>query len=288
MNPSSVPLSTKYWTQTMPEDDYHSNPAISSSDCKLMLSSPAHYKCKDMRVETDAMLFGSGLHKLVLEGQPAFQEKFNVVDGTRTAKLKADAAANGISLLTPNQGDMLMTMYAAIHNCEDAHKLLEQPGPTEISGFWKDSETGLQCKIRPDKLIPAAGVILDLKTFSLQSDYNLEEQFKKQFSKAIWNNRYDMQAAYYLDGANNVSQKDIYHTFAWIVITKEAPHLVGLWVANNDCLRFGRRDYRKCLNRFRDCFASGCWPLPEIGGIAEIGLPEWVLTNKQTEDVIYD
>jgi hypothetical protein len=275
------------WVPGLSETVYHSDPAISASDCKLMLSSPAHYKNRPQFEETDAMKFGSAFHKLILEGQPAMQACFEVVEGVRSAKRKEDAAERGVTLLTCDQGQDLMNMQAAIQANEDARRIIDLQGPCEISGFWQDKETGLNCRLRADKLCND-GIIVDLKTFALKSEYNLEESFKKEFSRAIWTRRYDLQAAYYLDGANAIEGTSKFETFAWIVITKEIPHLVGVWVANNETIKMGRQAYRECLSKFRRCFETGAWPLPDIGPIAPIGIPEWAILHQQREDSIYD
>lgn len=274
--------------QDMTNADYHNSPAHGSTDMKLMLQSPAHYKAKEAFADTDTTQFGSAFHALILEGEPALNKGWEILaDGIRSAKRKEEAAERGVYLLTPDHGKDLFKMRKAIEATEDARKLLALDGPCEKSGFWQDTETGLYCKIRPDKLIPSAGIIMDLKTFTLQAEYNLEVNFKKQFSKAIWSRRYDIQAAYYLDGASMIDNKD-YHTFVWIVITKEAPFMVGVWIADNTMLTMGRKAYREQLKRFKHCYDTNEWPLPDIGGISAIGLPEWVLTNNFKEEVIYD
>lgn len=67
----------------LPEDEYHHDPALGSSDIRMLLQSPADYwwhsamnPHRPEDEETPSKVFGRALHALVLEGRDAFNNKF--------------------------------------------------------------------------------------------------------------------------------------------------------------------------------------------------------------------
>ena len=68
----------------LPEDEYHALPCLSASGIKDLLISPTQYWCehldpnKEEREETTARVVGKAYHKMILEGEEAFQDAFAV------------------------------------------------------------------------------------------------------------------------------------------------------------------------------------------------------------------
>ena len=67
----------------MSDEAYHSDPALGSTDLRKLLIAPSefHYSWSgnpepEETEETDALLFGRAVHKLVLEGQEAFEAEY--------------------------------------------------------------------------------------------------------------------------------------------------------------------------------------------------------------------
>lgn len=67
----------------LPDVDYHSDPALGSTDIKKLLASPADYywesqwnPLREERHETASQVWGSAFHKLILEGRPAFERAY--------------------------------------------------------------------------------------------------------------------------------------------------------------------------------------------------------------------
>lgn len=69
-------------------------------------------------------------------------------------------------------------------------------GKHEESFFWKDEETGVECKCRPDSYGEISGqpICVDLKTCQCAET----EKFMRDAIKL----NYDIQAAHYCDGLN--------------------------------------------------------------------------------------
>ena len=69
-------------------------------------------------------------------------------------------------------------------------------GYAEMSVFWQDPATGVQCKCRPDFLVLNA----ENKVVAIVDVKSTRDASNGGFSKAIANYGYDVQAAYYTDG----------------------------------------------------------------------------------------
>lgn len=63
----------------LPDDDYHADPALGSSDLKAIAMDPVDWQFMRLhgeQEETDAMVLGRALHCRILEGRSAFEDSF--------------------------------------------------------------------------------------------------------------------------------------------------------------------------------------------------------------------
>ncbi len=164
--------------------EYHDNPAISSSELKLMDESYAHFKNKELfKYTTPTMDFGTLVHTMTLEPenfefefsvQPLgakrnttigkqiwedFEEKLNgrISVKDEEVTLAKDMARNATAIISELLG------------VEDFTKT----GWPERSFVTTDPATQLQLKCRPD-FITKDGIMLDLKTTSRISEKDLK------------------------------------------------------------------------------------------------------------------
>lgn len=171
----------------------------------------------------------------------------------------------GRIVLTPEQWEQLHAMAAAVHAHPAAGALLTSvPGEAEKSVYWRDSTTGVLCRCRPDWWRDD-NVIVDLKT--------TEDASPEGFAKSIANWRYDVQAAYYLDGIQQATRKRP-KAFVFIAVEKKPPYGVGVYVLDSDSLELGRAQYQHDLRVYAECVRTGEWP--GYGDkIQTISLPAW-------------
>jgi exodeoxyribonuclease VIII len=248
----------------VPIDVYHAGPGVSSSGLKELLKSPAHFRTSLEQDQEDsaALRFGRLVHMRILEPH-VYAAKTIVYRDAKTAhpgngNIKEIKAArqvfeddfaqesHGKDVLSRGEADKVEAMAKACEANKLAASILGN-GVAEISVYWVDVETGVLCKARADLL--RGDAIFDLKTcYSAQA---------KEFQKAVVGYRYDLSAAFYMDGFATVTP---IKNFAWLAVEKTAPYVMGFYACDHELLNAGRADYQKALRVFAECEKSGQWP----------------------------
>lgn len=202
----------------LPFADYLADPGLGSGDIRLLARNPSswwwnsrHNPRRPRQPEKKHFLIGQAFHKLVLEGQDAFDAEFvrapDHADGmTSGQKAAATRKFNASSNLIP----LKAVDYDAIEGWSDAIKRNPhitscfEGGHAEVSVFWQ--REGIRLKGRFDylKVVKRQGFMLaangDLKT--VENIYL--DDFKKACRKAVAEYGYDAQAAHYLNGLSLV------------------------------------------------------------------------------------
>lgn len=252
-------------------DEYHSIEAVSNSYLSRLKKCPAAAKIK--QEETASMTFGSAFHALLLEGLEVFNERFVVAPeiNRRTNAGKAEYA----EFLTENADKTIISKDDYNTSCEMVNAVIAHPfairllyeGKSEMTCLWKDKETGLYCKCRPDR-VPNGdyGVIVDIKTTRSAN--------KDSFTRSIIQYGYHRQAAYYLDGFKAVANSNV-DTFIFIAVEKEPPYMVGCFALSDADLDYGRMRYRELMEKELEYREQGLYPHYEDEGLQQISLPQW-------------
>lgn len=184
-----------------------------------------------------------------------------------------DADRGDRAVINTNELALAQAMRDAVMAHPTAGKLFAAgSGAAELSAYWRDAETGLACRCRPDWW-RTDGVLVDLKT--------AEDASPEAFEKSILKYRYHVQAAFYLDGARavfasaKVAQLPPDH-FVFVVVEKTAPHAVSVYRLDDDAIEIGRREYQRDLTVAAECLSAGSWPAYGEA-IMRASLPEWAL-----------
>jgi hypothetical protein len=285
-----APSYVNHWKPDMPAEIYHADrDSVSSTALRKILKSPKsfyNYAIEGVRTEpTDAMKFGTLVHQVILEGAD-FLKKYVVAppfvgytkDGRESSQSKeareakaawyAEQAELGSVIVTQQEFDDIRGMLDAIIEHPDAFTLLKD-GVTEVSGYYRDPETGILCRIRPDFYSSALRAIVDLKT--------TQDVSEEEFARSIWNYRYDFQMAMYGEGVSILEQVKVeFHAF--IAIEKVKPYEVAVYHADATILEKGAEDYHRALRRLETCIKTNEWPGYQRG-ITNIALPSWALNR---------
>lgn len=267
---TTLPITEPGVYADIPLDTYHGQltdtPSISSSGLrKIDALSALHfwtdsYLNPDREAEppTPAQIFGSAAHALVL-GDEVFEARHTVspYDDFRSKEArewKAQAEAAGRYIIKRETYDDLKRLAAAAHE----YPLVKAgilDGEVERSLVWRDEETGVWLKARPD-VLPRAGIIVDYKT--------TVSAHPRDMQKAIADHGYHVQLALVREGLlalGIVEPKDVADlTFALVFQEKKAPFALNHCEIDADWLFRGSQVIRRAVRRFAQCVAEGVWP----------------------------
>jgi hypothetical protein len=245
----------------LPETEYHAHPALSTSGAKRLLHCPAIFKHErdHGRPHKQAFDFGHVAHGLVL----GVGQCVHVIDAydrrTKAAQqAEKDARARGdVPVLRP-EWLAAVRLARAVQRHHIAGPLFAT-GQPEVSVVWTDETWGIQRRARFDWLTsyydPSRGrqraLIVDLKT-AVSAD-------PKAFGRKAYDFGYDIQDTFYRDAAIAAGIDDD-PAFLFVVVEKQAPHIVQVAELDAEARRVGRARTDRALEVFRDCTASGIWP----------------------------
>jgi exodeoxyribonuclease VIII len=235
----------------MTNAEYHAMPGISKSGLDLINKSPAHYRWaqENPSEPTAAMRIGTLTHLATLE-----PDRFNsecivmpTLDRrTKDGKLRwEEFQANhpDQELLTSDEHTRITAIRDAVRAHSMARKLLDRIAQVEVSTFWKDEGTGVDCRCRPDGILDN-GMLIDLKTTA---------DAGRGFERSVRQYRYHVQAAFYAMGMAGAPM-------IFIAVEKDPPYLVACYMLDPDSFADGEYATRQNLETYAECMATGIWP----------------------------
>jgi len=236
----------------IPSDEYHQLPdSVSCSGLKHLLRSPAHFQAYLEAPDDGKPNIGTALHCAALEPE-VFEATYTVFSGRRgTNVYKAFVEENkGKIILNEQEWIKVHGMLRAImtHKEFPLWKAL-QTAKREMSVFWTDEETGIQCRVRFDALC-APFANFDLKTTT--------DARPKHFLRQAIDLDYDLQAAMYTEAAHRFTGEVL--PFIFVAVEEDAPN--GLWMlpAGQSMIDNGWKKFRRALDTYKRCQESGQWP----------------------------
>lgn len=182
-----------------PIENYHKSPGLSFSGLKTYSITPAHYfASKDQEDdETASQRLGTIAHMAILEPNK-FNKIVKPIDGhrgkTSVKDMIAMAESEGMYVCKPEEYETACRLSESILKNKTASQLLSG-GKAEQSIRWRHPVHGMLLKCRPDYFRPD-GMVVDLKTFSDLSEYNLQKQIARM--------KYHWQSVFYLTGVNRL------------------------------------------------------------------------------------
>jgi hypothetical protein len=185
-----------------------------------------------------------------------------------------ETTAAGKSILSADDMAKIKIMADRTRNHPDIQALWKEGNKIiyEQSFFWRDPQSGLLCKCRPDVLIITANMVLpfDWKTTECAE--------RNAFSKTVVKNEYHIQDDFYLDGINTVLNLSL-NAFVFAAIEKEEPHELALYVLSDVDRDLGRTTYKRLLMILATLEANLTSSLPVWKGyprgIQDLALPAY-------------
>lgn len=278
--PIVEPVENK-WQRMSHEDYLNKARFMSSTDCKRLLRSAEYFM--DCRVNppapTKSMELGTLIHSAVLEGDSFFKSAKKGPDVKLNTKVGKDEWAAFERSLLPGEKAVRANDYETVEriyeriNRHPVAKGLLAGGKREISGFANDPVSGVACKIRPDFILPSAGIIMDLKTTTDAS--------RDAFAKTIWNFHYEVSAYMYLM-VSSLIERNEFETYFYLAIETDRPHSVAVYRADPAQLEIGEYLFNKAIKKYLEAKEENAWSGYQKE--AEwIGLPNWALNQIQYE-----
>jgi hypothetical protein len=256
----------------LPAATYHAAPGCSHSMLKHM-EPPAKLPSylTQPRKQTPAMLFGEIVHHLVLT--PTVAPFWVVADG-RTKEGKELRAA-GKSILDQATLDEAQACAASVIAHPDCKALLEG-AKTEVSVFLSAHRGAREvlCKARIDIVPPILDTLGDLKTCQA-ADFD-------SFARAIDDNDYHSQAAFYCDIYNGITGENR-TKFKFIAVEKEPPYLPCVWTLDAVDIQHGRDLNNTRLDSYALCSHTNEWPGYPTGEKV-ISRSPWARGARERED----
>ena len=275
------PISKPGWYSDIPIERYHSagmcvGPAVSSSNLRTCWSkSPAHMYVqwaenpnKIDKAPTSQMLLGAISHHLML-GEDGFKLKYIPYPATYRDKVTAAEKPwhNGAGPCKewvakqekagkiPFKGDLLDSILEMVKSMQTVPLVQSGAlrGRVEHSGFWKDSQTGLWIKVRPDVIPVSDADFVDLKTAADVTTVALMSSIRSY--------GYHMQGSLIWEVCEQLGQP--FESFWMMFIETAAPYCARAVKMNFDDLGIGRQQNRWMLNKIANCIDTGIWPGPE-------------------------
>mgnify|MGYP001564382233 CR=1 FL=1 len=260
----------------IPLEDYHrgdicDGPSLSSSGLRLLWSksakhfwdkSPLNPDRSDEDDDKKEYIIGRAAHHLIC-GELGFANLYVIrpdkaPDGRpwhgsngSCVRWLADQKRLGKTVLTP---DMVETVRGMAISLGD-NSLMRAgilSGLVERSLFWRDRDTNVWLKARPDVISTASGDFADLKTTTsvLYRD--------TQWSLEDWG--YVQQGALVLEGARALQLEATSFSLVWV--EKKRPHCVRVQMLIDEDLARGTKMNRVAIDTFHACFTAKHWPGP--------------------------
>jgi hypothetical protein len=260
-------------------ESYHADSnSISRSAIMEFRKSPFKYWAAYLNPErpsrekdTPAIVMGKAFHTAILEPDK-FSDEFMVspepVLLKNVGRVSYDAYKENLALcestskvIIPwNSYIVLVGMKIALSKHRKAMELIEG-AIYESSYFWKDENSGLMIKARPDIL--HSNIIVDLKTCADASPRAFQN------SMAAFGNH--IQGAMVREGVRVLENRDIPNVIN-ICIEKEYPYSIGIYIIDEAALDEGYIQFKQVLLDIKECMDKNEWPDYEI---QTINLPKW-------------
>lgn len=197
----------------LPEEEYHADPALGSSNMKELAFAPCDYwygswmnPQRPPDEDTPAQKRGSAIHVLAFHGEDEFDRRYmrgpdqlGMSSAEKTASTKAgnkEAAALGLTMLPALEYDRIAIVCKKVMT-NPYLSVAFSGGAAEVSVFWTDvrgeGSRPIRKKARLDYVKPRG--VGDLK--SVINQFRLP--FPRACINAITNYHYEIQARHYLD-----------------------------------------------------------------------------------------
>lgn len=266
------------WGGKLTEKEYNEAPGIRRSALWRMSESPEKYKyfLEHPPESTPALIFGSAVHKLLLEPVD-FEDEYAVAPPVdRRTKVGKETweefcrLSEGKTIITQDDFDTMAAMVEKANSVPYVRNLLK--GKREVPLFWTDADTGERCKAKLD-------ILTEMDGRTVIADYKSAANAKTEvFNNKLFSIGYHLQAYMYTEGAMKVLGLTERPDFIFIVQEKTAPYAVNLIEVTEDVMLAGMDCFREYIGLVHQCKETDYWwgYTGMFGEPNEAFLPRWM------------
>lgn len=240
-------------------EEYEKLPGIRRSDLWKLNKSPLHFhyamEHKEEEEKSKALIFGSAVHKYILERED-FAKEYAVLPkiDRRTKQGKADYEQfleehEGLEIIDSEDFEKIEGMANAIESYPEA--IMWLTGKHEEVFQWTDEETGEKCKIKADVITSWDGhpYIVDYKTTDSCED--------GKFERSCTTYGYYFQAGMYVEGVAANTLED--YGFVFVAQEKTEPYAVRIYYATDSFIDYGKVKFHELLRKYHEEKEKGTW-----------------------------
>jgi len=262
------------------ETEYHAHPALSSTQARRILESPAKYRHMFNAPEAPkpAWDLGTAVHSKVLGvGSPTvvIPEDLLSANGAVSTKVAKDwvqqARDEGKTPVKRDVFEVVEAMSESVLAHPMARTLLTQDGTPEASVFSTDPDTDIAMRARFDYL---ARIAVDLKS--------ARDASPTGFARASADHGYHVQRGHYDDTLEFAGGH--IDGFVFVVVESEAPYLVGVYRLNSEWEDLGIRQARRARDTLRRCLDTNTWP-GYGDDIQSLMAPFWLIADAAEPEI---
>lgn len=264
----------KIYSAEMTNDEYHAHPALGSSNLKQILKNPYVFAMGLKQEQTQAMVIGSAVHKLVLEADDFYKEFAIMPDfNLRTNEgknLKAMFEMDNVGKTVIKQSDYDLAVSCAGAVRKEAEQFLV--GGVAEKAFFAELE-GVQVKCKPDYYIESLGIVVDLKV--------VQDASPDGFVKQCANFGYYLQQALYTHVLRE-NGKEV-NNFLFVAVEKDELNMVGMYELDYVAAEFGLGEARRAIEIYKNIeqYKQPVYKDTTDGQIIQtLTLPNWVYYAK--------
>lgn len=264
----------------IPMETYHGDccdgPSVSGSGLvKIEGQSLAHYwhdsylNPKRPQFDTAALSFGRAAHAMIL-GEPEWNKYFVIspYPDFRTKEARSWKESETRTIVKPDQYETIKAMSRVIASSPLLSKIFKD-GKPEQSLIWKDKETGIWLKSRPDWLPNSIQFVPNFKTS--------RSARPADFQRQAYELGYHQGAALCLEGIREIIGWNS-PTYYFVVQEKEPPYVATLALMRDTDIEWGALLNRSALRKLARALDKGEWPGYATSPI-EIQMPAWAEKN---------
>jgi hypothetical protein len=281
----------------MPPGQYHEADALGSGSLKLLARSPWHFKNRVPVAPTKAMLRGTLVHCALLEPD-AMGARYVVVpedapkrpteaqwnakksnESSRAAKewwTEFARQAEGKEFVSANDFNITQLQLVAVRN-EPTLAAVFGTGWGEVSGFWRDPQTGIDCKARWDWVHPVEPGVVDIADLKATAD-----ESPRVFGMSAARLQVHLQAAHYVEGFELITKLKV-RRFIFAAVTSVRPVLAVPYVLTDEIRDQGRDERRELLERLAWCRKEDQWPAYGGSGVQLLDFPAYAKRSAEVD-----